>query len=143
MTTPHLARLPDADLAWANARYAEVDFLPSDASHFLALAMLDGERAGLGRVVPVSATAGELGGMVVLPAFRGRGVADALVGFLVAQSRFAELFCIPFADLVPLYARHGFVTLPDDAPAPAPVADKLAWCRAHYPRAVALMRRAG
>ena len=127
------------DLAWANARYVEVDFVPSSPADRLVVARLDGTRVGVGRVVPTGPDSGELGGIYVSPTARGRGVADAIVRRLMATSEQRTLFCIPFTDLSGIYERCGFAPVPDDD-LPDPVKTKLAWCRAHYDVPVRLLR---
>ncbi|MCG2583176.1 GNAT family N-acetyltransferase [Massilia sp. TS11] len=129
-----------ADLDWINARYAEIDFLPSDDSHVLVLAEVDGAPAGMGRIVPTGAGTGELGGMYVLPAFQGRGLAQQIVRMLLQQPGFDQLYCVPFAHLTALYASLGFRPVGLDAQVPAEVAHKFQWCQGHYPQPVALMR---
>lgn len=89
-------QLLETELAWANARYEEVQFLPSTAKDFLAVAEVGGEKVGLGRLVAVDDTTGELGGMYVLPAY----------------SPYQQLFCIPFAHLESFYAGFGFSPVP-------------------------------
>lgn len=128
-----------ADLEWANARYAEADFLPSDPSHTVMIAELDGVRAGLGRLVPAGPGVFELGGMYVLPVHRGRGIAPALIAALLEAAGGARVYCIPYAHLSPLYARAGFRPVDGDAVLPPPVAAKLDWCRQHYAQPVCLM----
>ena len=60
------AACPD-EAEWVNARYAEVRFMPSDLGREVVLiAESDGEKAGLGRLVPVD-EAFELGGMLEAP----------------------------------------------------------------------------
>ena len=46
------------DLAWADDRYAEVDFVPSSPAARLVVAWLDGTRVGVGRVVPTGPDSG-------------------------------------------------------------------------------------
>ena len=137
----HIRAHEPAELPWINQRYAEVDFQPSSPEDFIALAEVDGQRAALGRVVPVDASAGELGGMYVLPAFRGQSLADAIIRFLIANAGRADLYCIPFSTVAHLYARHGFEPLVDVERAPDPVRRKFQWCRSHYPDPVQLMLR--
>lgn len=132
-------RAAPADLAWANARYAEAGFLASDATHLLLIAEMEGALAGLGRLVPAGEGAVELGGMFVLPAARGRGVSRALVRALLAAAGAARVFCIPFDDLAGLYEREGFVRVPAEADVPPAVAAKLAWCRDRYARPACLL----
>lgn len=137
----NLRILPVAELPWANARYAEIGFQPSTPADFIAVAEIDGERAGIGRLVPVDAETGELGGMYVLPGFRGHGVAAAIVGYLLKASPYRRLYCIPFAHLEHFYRGFGFVTPAAGDPLPAAVAGKTDWCRTTYPDPVSLLVR--
>ena len=60
---------------WINERYKEIGFVPSNIAHELvAIAEHQGSRAALGRLVPVNADCAELGGIYVLPEFRGLGI---------------------------------------------------------------------
>ena len=140
-TEVSVRRLLATELDWANACYADANFMPSSRQDFLAVAEVGGNKAGLGRVVPVAADMGELGGMYVLPAFRGQALAGKLVQFLLAESQLPTLFCIPFAHLESFYARYGFGPLPDSLPIPESVAAKFAWCQRHYPTPVRLLVR--
>lgn len=136
MIALRIARPDEAE--WINARYAEVRFLPSDLSReTVVIAEIDGVPAGLGRLVPVDATASELGGMLVFEDFRGKGVARALIDELLRNAVTRNVYCIPFAELESLYAAAGF-TRTDDAP--QPVLEKYAWCRDTYDKPVVLMR---
>jgi ribosomal protein S18 acetylase RimI-like enzyme len=100
---------------------------------------------GLGRLVPLVPIgrdgAGELGGIWVAPEARGTGVARAVVADLLAHSPFRTLYCLPFADLVGLYADAGFALVPEGAPVHDAVARKLAWCATAYDRRVVAMLR--
>jgi len=136
-------RAAPAELDWVNARYAEAGFQPSDAAHLVLIAEVDGAPAGLGRLVPMAPGERELGGMFVLPGFRGRGVAGTLVRALLDAAAGTRVWCIPWADLAGLYAREGFAAVPDDAPVPQPVRAKLDWCIRHYARPVCLMQYGG
>ena len=128
-------------LAWVNARYAEVDFVASDAQDLVVIASVDGIPAGQGRVVPLGAGAGELGGMLVYDAFKGRGLARDIIASLCALPGFSVLYCLPFADLEGLYGSMGFAQTPDDASVPPQVSQKYRWCNAHYGKPVLLMKR--
>jgi N-acetylglutamate synthase-like GNAT family acetyltransferase len=130
------------ELDAVNARYAEVDFLASDTGDLVALAEMDGVAAGLGRIVPVGASAGELGGMLVFDQFKGQGLARRIIAFLLEQKQFNTLYCLPFAELESLYASMGFARTAESADLPAHVAAKYRWCNTHYPKPVLLMRRA-
>jgi GNAT superfamily N-acetyltransferase len=130
-----------AELAWANARYAEVEFQPSRPRDCVALASIDGQRAGLGRLVAVDGDCGELGGIFVLPGYRGRGVAHAVVGYLLQRSSYPTLYCLPFAHLERFYRGFGFAPVDAAAPVPSAIADKRAWCARQYVEPVSLLVR--
>lgn len=130
---------PD-DAGWIDEQYLTAGFIPSDLTRdTVVIAEIDGVRAALGRLVPVGDGAFELGGMFVLDAFRGRGVARAIVDELIRRAAGAELYCVPFADLEALYAAAGFHRV-ERAGAPAKVQEKLEWCDREVKRAVVLMK---
>jgi GNAT superfamily N-acetyltransferase len=132
------------DLAWANARYAEIDFLPSKAADLIAIASVDGVAAGLGRVVDVADGEGELGGMYVLDGFKGLGLARQIIAFLLNNSHCRTLYCLPFAELAAVYQSMGFLSVAGaaaHAAVPEAVAAKHRWCNTHYGRPVLLLRR--
>lgn len=139
---PVVRRLLPEELDWANACYAEIGFLPSTAADFVAVAEWAGERAALGRIVPLSGAVGELGGMYVLPAYRGRKLAARVLDYLIANAATAELFCIPFAHLQGFYASHGFAPVPKGVQIPCAIAAKCQWCKASYDTPIGLLYRA-
>ena len=136
-----LRRLLPHELAWANARYAEVDFVPSTVHDLGMLATCDGTPAGIGRVVPLEAGVGELGGMLVFEQFKGRGIARDLVAGLFSLPGFDVLYCVPFAELEGLYASMGFAVIEDGPGVPSAISKKYRWCLGHYPKPVILMKR--
>ncbi len=129
---------PD-DRPWIDARYDEVGFVRSEWERVLqVVAELDGQRAGTGRIVRVGVGDAELGGMFVVSAARGRGVAGALVEALLARRDPAvRLFCLPFAHLSDFYGRFGFAPAVGDVP--LAVAEKHRWCNATYPHETLLL----
>ena len=133
--------LPPTELAWANARYAEVSFKASQPGDFVAVAELEEQRAGLGRLVRVADAVAELGGIYVLPGYRGRQVARAVVSFLLAQSPYPTLYCIPFAHLDGFYRSFGFVPAPAASQLPVAVSDKVSWCATQYAEPVSVLVR--
>lgn len=139
MTT--IRKLSNSELDWANQRYAELGFLSSKAADYIAVAEVDGVKVGLGRLVAVDALTGELGGMYVAPAFRGAKIAEKIVAFLLQQSLYQHLFCIPFSRVANIYTRFGFQEVPKDIVVPALVANKVAWCKNEYPEPVSLLLR--
>jgi len=127
------------ELRWINERYAEVGFVPSTLEHEIVIvAEIDGERAGIGRLVDIDEHACELGGMLVFERFRGRGVSRAIIDALLARANGRDVFCIPFAELEALYAGAGFARTDD---APPKVLEKFAWCQRTYDKPVLLMFR--
>lgn len=132
-------QLAASELDWANARYAEADFVASSSDDLIVVAEIGGEKAGLGRVVSIDAATGELGGMYVLPAFRGANVARAIVEALIARSTQDVHYCIPFTHLRGFYGGFGFDEVPAGSVVPATVAAKFDWCNRHYPKPVALL----
>lgn len=134
-------RLKGDELDWANQRYREVDFLPSPPSDLIAVAELAGSPAGLGRVTPISEIAGELGGMYVFAEHRGAGISAVLVRFLIDESGFDILYCLPFTHLRGLYERLGFQLVSPDQRVPDQIAEKHLWCNQHYSDPVLMMWR--
>lgn len=130
-----------SELGWANARYAEIGFVAAAETDLVVIAELDGVRAGLGRLVPVAADMAELGGIYVLPQFRGKAVARAIVTWLLNHSPYDRLFCIPFAHLEHFYAGFGFAPVSPDAAVPPAVTGKRHWCEQRYPDGVKLLVR--
>lgn len=137
-TTLRLARAEDA--AWINERYASVHFQTSDLSReMLVVAEVDGVAAGIGRLVPAGEGACELGGMLVFEEFRSRGIARALIDELLDHADGRTVYCIPFADLEPIYAAAGFTRREEDEELPEYVRKKMEWCRTEMTREVILM----
>jgi GNAT superfamily N-acetyltransferase len=139
-TTVSIRRTHLDELDWVNARYAEVDFLPSVAGDLIVVAHVNGIAAGLGRIVPQNDQVGELGGMVVFDAFQGQGLAKRMITALHTLSQFHILYCLPFAELEKLYVAMGFIAVTEPAAVPAAVVEKHRWCNAHYAKPVSLLR---
>jgi GNAT superfamily N-acetyltransferase len=129
-----------ADAGWIDEQYEKVHFIPSDlARDTVVIAEIDGTRAGLGRLVPAGDGACELGGMFVDDLFRGRGVARAIVDELIRRAAGCDVYCVPFADLEPLYAAAGFRRI-EPVDVPASIQAKLDWCAREIARPVILMK---
>ncbi|HEX8252017.1 MAG TPA: GNAT family N-acetyltransferase [Thermoanaerobaculia bacterium] len=136
-----LRRAARSDAEWINAAYARVHFLPSELERDLVIvAQVDGEHAGIGRLVPAGEQAYELGGMLVFEDFRGRGVARAIIDELLRNAGEADVYCIPFADLEPVYAKAGFARRERDGALPEHIVEKLDWCEREMRRPVILMQ---
>ena len=130
-----------SELAWANARYAEVDFVPSTHDDLLMIAEIDGAPAGMGRIVPLAGNKGELGGMVVFAQFRNLGVARHILESLQVSTDCRTLYCLPFSELDAFYCSLGFAPLTDTREVPQAVLDKHRWCNEHYEKPVSLLVR--
>ncbi|MFC0132396.1 GNAT family N-acetyltransferase [Massilia eurypsychrophila] len=128
-----------AELESINQRYRDIAFRLSEAVDVQIIAEVDGAPAGLGRITPIAPRIGELGGIVVLPEFRGGGIARQIIVALLATTDYDFLYCLPFGNLEGLYASFGFRRMEDGAALPAKVADKLCWCRQSYDAPVLLM----
>lgn len=149
-----LRKLRPDEMDWANARYAEIGFLPSSTDQHIVVAEVpspDGTpvRAGLGRLVPVSgdglsadeSAEAELSGIYVLPEYRGRGIAERIVDELVRHSRHTLLYCIPFKTLESFYMRFGFERRERGDDLPCAIQKKLGWCDARREEPVGLLIR--
>lgn len=131
----------EGELAWVNARYAEVRFVPSNIQNeLIAIAEVDSQKAGMGRLVKINDDCFELGGMLVLESFRGLGLAKHIVEFLLAQTSGKQIFCIPFAHLFELYHGAGFNRCEDLDSVPKLILEKYQWCQQYYEQDVLLLQ---
>lgn len=145
-----IRRSRPSELAEINARYERIDFQPSTPADLQLVAEHGGAIAGLGRLVRLTPTLLELGGIWVAEHLRGDGVARAIVNALIAASRDAspsptsppDLACIPFARLAMFYGSCGFATW-DPEQAPETIRKKLEFCERTYAEPVMLMLRRG
>lgn len=115
---------------WVNARYREISFVPSDyEKELIAIAEVDGTRAGIGRLTHIDDSTQELGGMYVLPEFRKRQVATQIIEFLLERRNpKARVYCLPFDHLAAFYAKYGFRPCDPSAAVPEDLLDKHRWC---------------
>ena len=100
----HKVRRAEAsELDWVNQRYDDVEFVHSSyEKEVIAIAEWSSEKAGLGRLVKIDEKNLELGGMYVLPSFRGKGLAKEIVLFLLSHRDPSQTtYCIPFRHLSP------------------------------------------
>lgn len=139
----HVRQAKIHDIAWVNACYDEVGFIHSEFDNeLIAIAEVDGQKAGLGRCVKLEKDTSELGGIYVLQNFRNNGVARKLVSFLLADATPAHtIYCIPFTNLVPFYAKFGFVPCTDLQKVPPELLKKYTWCKSKYPQPTTLLIR--
>ncbi|HEM7136860.1 TPA: GNAT family N-acetyltransferase [Acinetobacter baumannii] len=130
-----------ADLKAINERYAEIDFVPSHDDELIVLASISEKTVGQGRVVGIDANSGELGGIYVFPGNEGLGIARKVVDFLIKNSDFSMLYCLPFAELEGFYGSMGFAAVNDMAQVPKAILKKHEWCNSNYDKPVLLLER--
>ncbi len=133
------ARIDELD--WINCHYAEIEFVPSTEDELIVIAEVNGERAGIGRVVTINEEVGELGGIFVLPNFRGQSVAGNIVDTLISEASYPVLYCIPFAHLELFYRSHGFDSVKECNLVPEAILKKVNWCLDQYEEEVRLLVR--
>ena len=128
-----------------DAIYDEIRFARTDPSCTRMIGAFAGERTvGLGRLINLGSHAGadhyELGGMWVDQARRRAGLANRIIeGLLPWTPPSATLWCTPFEHLMPLYAAHGFVSVPTDE-APPRLLERLAGCASSQDQSVVVAR---
>lgn len=139
-----IRRAEQSDMDWVNKCYDEADFVHSHfENEIIAIAEYSGMKAGLGRLVTLDDHNLELGGMFVLDAFRGKGIARAIVYYLLEQIHSAKtIYCIPFEHLLSFYKECGFISCKDASKAPPKLLDKYHWCKAKYNQPTALLQLA-
>jgi len=127
---PTVRKAGTDEMHWVNERYKEVGFTGSDhGREVIAIAEVDGERAGLGRLIKVDDSTLELGGMYVLEEFRGKNLAHQIVSFLLEHwDGNKKVFCLPFAHLSNFYAGFGFRPCVESDAVPESVSKKHQWC---------------
>lgn len=136
-----LNKATDNDLAAINRRYTEIGFVPSHTGELIVVAEIAGDIAGQGRVVPINAKSGELGGIYVLPHCQGRGIAKSIVNFLISSTNLPVLYCLPFAEIEGFYRSMGFVSVKQPDQVPLQVLQKHKWCIDTYDKPVLLLER--
>ena len=121
------------DLAWINATYHTIHFLPSTLKNeMVAIAYVDGIKVGLGRIAVVDRYSCELGGMYVHPEFRERKIARQIVPFLLDHAQKRVIYCIPFENLSRFYESFGFRKVGSDLLTPVKIRKKLEFTKRAY-----------
>ena len=131
------------EMNWVNAIYRAIHFVESNyQNEFILIAELDGEKAGLGRLVQVDNKNIELGGIYVFPDFRKSGIASKIVTSLCEQNPYSDtrIWCLPFENLGDFYLKFGF-DIHTTQPVPEKVLQKHKWCNeaGRYEEAVLLL----
>ncbi|MBY0597642.1 GNAT family N-acetyltransferase [Bacillus bingmayongensis] len=133
------------DLEWINSQYKTVGFVPSDLKKDkVAIVTYNGEYAGLGRLVQIDENTIEMGGIYILPKYRGNKLAGDLVSFLVQeakQSDASHVYCIPFEELATFYKKYGYKEVNvNQETVPPTILTKYTWCLQEYDKNVLLFK---
>jgi len=131
----------EVEIEWINEKYNEVQFIHSIfQNEVIAIAEINGEKVGLGRLVTIDHENLELGGIYVFDSFRGQGIAAKLVDFLLKYAdSYSHIYCIPFTKLTGFYRRFGFIPLFPPNNAPECILNKYQWCKQSYDEKVELL----
>lgn len=130
-----------SEIDWINTRYDEIEFVHSDFDNeLIAIAEINQQKAGMGRLVNVTPQINELGGMYVADAHRKRGIARKIVQFLLEYRLSSQVtYCIAFNHLVDFYKSCGFEDVKNPEKAPEKVVSKIDWCQSKYPHGNTLL----
>ncbi|WP_428741496.1 GNAT family N-acetyltransferase [Tenacibaculum sp.] len=129
MNTIIVRKAEKEEIDWVNTQYKSIDFKSSNfEKEYIVVAEKDGKKCGLGRLVKIDEQHVELGGIYVFDAYRGLGVADAIVHFLCNHNPFLNtiVWCLPFENLKDFYGKFGFDT--HTLTPPKEVVEKHEWC---------------
>lgn len=122
------------EISWVNNQYEQIGFKPSDFNNeLIAIAEVNGEKAGPGRLQYIEENVAELGGMYVKDDFRGYGIASQIVEFLIKNSTpYNRIYCLPFSHLEKFYQNFGFNTVSATVNIPDKIMNKHSWCNSTY-----------
>ncbi|WP_242239767.1 GNAT family N-acetyltransferase [Bacillus cereus group sp. BfR-BA-01309] len=133
------------DLEWINNQYKSIGFVPSDLKRdIVAIITYDNSYAGVGRLVQIDKDTIEMGGIFILPQFRGLQLAGELVSFLVETAnklQVQDVYCLPFEELEKFYMKYGYTEVDATKEAVHPIIlKKYNWCLDHYDKHVLLCK---
>ncbi|CAM3888154.1 MULTISPECIES: GNAT family N-acetyltransferase [Bacillus cereus group] len=133
------------DLEWINNQYKSIGFVPSDLKRdIVAIITYDNSYAGVGRLVQIDKDTIEMGGIFILPQFRGLQLAGELVSFLVETAKKLQVqhvYCLPFAELEEFYKKYSYTEVDTTKEAVHPIIlKKYNWCLDHYDKHVLLCK---
>ncbi|HDR6313138.1 TPA: GNAT family N-acetyltransferase [Bacillus cereus] len=133
------------DLEWVNNQYKSIGFVPSDLERDLvAIITYDNVYAGVGRLVQIDKDTIEMGGIFILPKFRGLQLAGELVSFLVETAKKLQVqhvYCLPFEELEYFYKKYGYTEVDTTKEIVHPIIlKKYNWCLDHYDKHVLLFK---
>ncbi|MDM5433740.1 GNAT family N-acetyltransferase [Bacillus hominis] len=133
------------DLEWINIQYESIGFVQSDLTRDkVAIITYNNEYAGIGRLVQIDEDTIELGGIFILPHFRGLQLAGELVSFLVQTAKklhIQNVYCLPFEELENFYKKYGFTEVDTTQEVVHPIIlKKYNWCLETYDKHVLLFK---
>ena len=102
------ARREEQSLVKSFVRREHLNPLSLDWRHFWLVETTDGEVVACGQIKPHGDESRELASLVVLPEWRGKGLARALISKLQAEAG-SPLWLTCRSGLVPFYEKYGFV----------------------------------
>lgn len=124
-----------SEIEWINKCYDEVAFSHSNFDReVIAVAEVEGLKAGLGRIVTIDDDHLELGGIYVFENFRNQGIARDIVTFLLEHSNTSQtIYCIAVTHLLSFYKKFGFELCIDLESVHKKIYEKNTWCQENYP----------
>ncbi|MGY1462539.1 GNAT family N-acetyltransferase [Bacillus toyonensis] len=133
------------DLEWINNQYESIGFVRSDLKRDkVAIITYNNEYAGVGRLVKIDDNTIEMGGIFILPKFRGQQLAGELVSFLVETAKKLQVknvYCLPFEKLENFYKKYGYTEVDTTKEVVHPIIlKKYNWCLEHYDKHVLLFK---
>lgn len=85
-----------------------------------------------------------MGGIYILPQFRGLQLAGELVSFLVETAKnlqVSNVYCLPFEELENFYKKYGYTEVDTTKEVVHPIIlEKYNWCLGHYDKHVLLFK---
>ncbi|OKA29592.1 GNAT family N-acetyltransferase [Bacillus cereus] len=133
------------DLEWINNQYDSIGFVRSDLKRDkVAIITYNNAYAGVGRLVQIDEDTLEMGGIYILPQFRGLQLAGELVSFLVETAKNLQVpnvYCLPFEELENFYKKYGYTEVDTTKEVVHPIIlEKYNWCLGHYDKHVLLFK---
>ncbi|QWG50947.1 N-acetyltransferase [Bacillus mycoides] len=133
------------DLEWINNQYDSIGFVRSDLKREkVAIITHNNKYAGVGRLVQIDEDTIEMGGIYILPKFRGLQLAGELVSFLVETAKNLQVqnvYCLPFKELENFYKKYGFTEVDTTKEVVHPIIlKKYNWCLENYDKHVLLFK---
>ncbi|MDA1638534.1 GNAT family N-acetyltransferase [Bacillus cereus group sp. TH177-1LC] len=133
------------DLEWINNQYDSIGFVRSDLKRDkVAIITYNNEYASVGRLVQIDEDTLEMGGIFILPQFRGLQLAGELVSFLVVTAKKLQVknvYCLPFEELENFYKKYGFTEVDAIKEVIHPIIlKKYNWCLDTYDKHVLLFK---